>query len=65
MSRIFGPSPANANVQVQRVYHYAGRRPFRAVMILGLGFVLGWSVCTHHYETVDRTMMVLPQLGPR
>ena len=40
ISRFF---PANQNVQ--RVVHYQGRRPLRALFFIFLGYLIGWYAC--------------------
>lgn len=58
---MIGFNPGN----VQRVYHYSGFRPIRAVITLAVGFILGWSVCAHQAPKIDRPIHAGIQYAPR
>ncbi len=60
---IAGWPPAPRRDIVQLVYHYPGRRPLRALLILGLGFLLGWSACARHDPVIVRPMLDVPWYG--
>lgn len=32
---------------IQRIVHYQGRRPWRALFFVFIGYLLGWYACTH------------------
>ena len=47
---------------VQRIVHYQGRRPWRALFFVLIGYLLGWYVCA--YDNVGKLSADIPTGSP-